>query len=92
MYTSLFVKEVPTNAIPADAVEVLVASDTRPTPVEPTPNPNGAVDPSQRPKDVFVDVPDIKYVATTSAGGQLLWKKWNNHEYFHEPPSTKVCL
>lgn len=93
MYTSLFVKEVPANAIPADAVEVLVASDTRPTPVEegvdPAVNPNGAVDPSQRPKDVFVDVPDIKYVATTSAEGITTMEKVEQPRVFSQTAIDK---
>jgi len=47
----------PENAISTEDAEVLVASDQRPV--------------SDKPSDVYVDVPDIKRVATISAEGNL---------------------
>jgi hypothetical protein len=49
--------EKPEGAISTDeAVQIIVSSDTRPTPI--------------RPVDVYEDIPDIIFVATTSATGE----------------------
>lgn len=47
----------PENAISTEEAEVLVASDQRPS--------------QQKPSDVYIDVPDTKKVATTSADGTI---------------------
>lgn len=67
--------EVPENGISTDELEsVLVRSDTRPTSEKPTIQESEVTatepDTSQsRPRDVYVDIPDIIKVATTSADG-----------------------
>lgn len=48
--------EVPENSLSTDQAAVIVASDTRPTPIKPS--------------DVFVDVPDQVKVASVSATGE----------------------
>lgn len=50
------VVQKPENGISVDQAEVLVASDTRPTPIKPS--------------DVYVDVPDKIQIATVSATGE----------------------
>ena len=51
-----FTPEKPQNGLSTDQAAVLVASDTRPTPIKPS--------------DVYVDVPDQIQVATVSAQGE----------------------
>lgn len=92
IYTSLFVAKVPPNAvsvdeIPADASQVLVVSDTRPTPVE-TGTPPG-LDPNSTPQDVFVNIPDITYVATTSATGVVTYEKVEKPRVFSQTAIDK---
>lgn len=81
IYKALFVAEVPKDAVPSDAVAVLVISDTQPTPVEPTPN--------VRPKDVYKDIPDIKLVATTSAEGVVTVQKVEQPRVFSQTAIDK---
>jgi hypothetical protein len=52
-----FQVEKPKNGISVDQAEVLVASDTRPSPI--------------KPGDVFVDIPDRVEIATISATGEI---------------------
>lgn len=52
----------PDNSITIDDAAVMVSSDQQPTPLD--------SDSSKRPSDVYVDVPDIQEVATTSATGE----------------------
>ncbi len=81
IYKALFVAEVPKDAVPSDAVAVLVVSDTMPTPVQPTPN--------VRPKDVYKDIPDIKLVATTSAEGVVTVEKVEQPRVFSQTAIDK---
>ncbi len=55
----------PSNAISTEEAmaTVIVESDARPTVIKPENNAN-------RPSDVYTDIPDIIYVATTSASGE----------------------
>lgn len=58
--------QVPKNGISTDDAVALVASDQRPVPTKPQ-----EIDPTTKPRDVYVDVPDKKLVATTSATGEI---------------------
>jgi hypothetical protein len=77
--------EPPAGAVSTDELEAgLVASDTRPTPVRPTtppsdPDPQTPGDSpkeptdSERPSDVYLDIPDLVRVATVSADGTITY-------------------
>ncbi|MFZ1721793.1 MAG: O-antigen ligase family protein, partial [Microgenomates group bacterium] len=52
----------PENSITIDEAEVLVSSDQQPTPID--------IDDSNKPSDVYVEVPDIQEIITTSETGE----------------------
>ena len=61
--------ELPANGISSSDAAALVASDQRPI----TQRPGEPIDPTIKPPDVDVDVPDKKKVATISATGELIY-------------------
>jgi hypothetical protein len=61
--------EVPANGISSSDAAALVASDQRPI----TQKPGEPIDPTVKPPDVTVDVPDKKMVASISATGEIIY-------------------
>ena len=58
--------QVPKNGISTEDASALVASDQRPSTDKP-----GVIDPTNKPRDVYVDVPDKQTIATRSATGEI---------------------
>lgn len=70
----------PKNALSTEDAQVMVSSDTRPEPIKPSDSDQDNLgedadeqeSKNKRPKDVYVDVPDVIMVATKSATGESI--------------------